>query len=167
MARLVVKKLPAGWLFVPSRRQVRQLLADLGADVRLVEFFGTASGGTLDWISLGFVESRVVEGSWRIYLRLWGVREAIIGPVQEELAAMAVAEMRRYIRACAGQSPAAVRKPAQMSLAFRVSGEGIASACRVRAVDRRSFPTPAGWESEVHAEAGPAADRGLHSGVPK
>jgi hypothetical protein len=148
MARLEAKKVPASWLFVPSRRQVRQLLANLRADVRLVELSGTASGQTPDWISLGFVESRLVEGGCRFYLRLWGVRKSVAGPVQEELAAAALAEIRRYIRERAGQPPAAPLQSTQLSLAFRRAGEEIRSACRVRAVDRRSFPTPIGWESE-------------------
>lgn len=36
MPRFVVKKLPPQWLFLPSKRQVRELLTELGADVRLV-----------------------------------------------------------------------------------------------------------------------------------
>jgi hypothetical protein len=40
MAKFAVEKLPAHWLFVPSKRQVWQLLAELGIDMRLVEFYG-------------------------------------------------------------------------------------------------------------------------------
>ena len=149
MARLVLKKLPPHWLFVPSRRQVRQLAADLGTDVRLVEFFGTSHSTNPHWISLGFVESRVVDDAWRFYLRLWGVRDAIAGPVQEELAATALAEIGKYVQGCIFQLPTAVNKPTQLSLAFRVTAAEIGSACTTRPVSRRSFPTPAGWESEL------------------
>src|SRR5262249_21187674 len=121
MARFVIEKLPAHWLFVPSKRQVRELLDELGVDVRLVEFSGTSYGRMTDRLSLGFVESRVVKGGWCFYLHLWGVREAVASPVREELATAALVEVRQYIRRCASQLPAETIKPAQLSLSFRVS----------------------------------------------
>ena len=98
MARFVVQKLPPHWLFLPSRRQVRELLARLEADVRLAEFFGTAYSCTPDRISLGFVESRVVECGWRFYLRLWGIRKAVAGLVQEKLAAAKALDEEWYVK---------------------------------------------------------------------
>ena len=108
VAKFLLEKLPPHWLFVPSKRQVRELLAGLGADVRLVELYGTGYGRSADRVSLGFVESRVVGGGWYFYLHLWGVREAVAGPVREELAAAALAEIRRYVLECAGQLPSAL-----------------------------------------------------------
>jgi hypothetical protein len=142
MARFVVKKLPAGWLFVPSQRQVRALVADLGADVRRVELFGTAPGRAADRLTLGFIESRVADAGWRFYLRLWGVPEAVAGPVRGQLAAAVLAEAGRFIRGRAG------RPPGQLALAFRLAGGGVESACVVRPTGGRSFPTPAGWARE-------------------
>jgi len=72
MPMFVLEKLPPHWVFVPSKRRVRELLADLDADVRWVEFYGTGYGRSTDRLSIGFVESRVVEGSWCFYLHLWG-----------------------------------------------------------------------------------------------
>jgi hypothetical protein len=146
MARFVIEKLPAHWLFVPSKRQMRELMEELGADVRLVEFYGTSYSRMADRLSLGFVESRVVKGSWCFYLHLWGVREALAGPVREELAMAALAKVRQYIRQCASQLPADTIKPAQLSLSFCVNSEGVSSKCRVKVVDRYSYPTRAWWE---------------------
>jgi len=159
--KFVIEKLPPHWLFVPSKRQVRELLTELGADVRLVEFYGTGYGRSPDRLSLGFVESRVVDGGWRFYLRLWGVPEAVAGPVREELAAAALAEVGRYIRECAGQAPAAVVKPAQLYLSFRVEAGEVRPACRVSLVGKTSsFPTRTWWTTAAAAEPGTPADGG-------
>src|SRR5438105_563222 len=125
MARFMAEKLPAHWLFVPSKRQVRELLAELGTDVRLVELYGTGYSRAPDRLSLGFVESRVVEGRWCFYLRLWGVKEAVAGPVREKATAVALAEIRRYVRECTSQPPTDVSKPAQLLLALRLGPEEI------------------------------------------
>lgn len=163
MPKFVVEKLPRHWLFVPTKRQVRELLTDLGADVRLVELYGTGYGRSVDRFSIGFVESRVVDGGWCFYLHLWGVREAVAGPVREELAAAALAEIGRYIRGCAGQPPADVVKPAQLYLSFRIEAGEVRPECRVSPVGKTSsFPTRAWWitgaEAEPSAVADPARD---------
>jgi hypothetical protein len=155
----VIEKLPPHWLFVPSKRQVREVLAELAADVRLVEFYGTGYGRSPDRLSLGFVESRVVGGRWCFYLHLWGVREAVAGPVRNELAAAALAEIGRYIRGCAGQPPADIVKPAQLYLSFRVEAGEVCPECRVSPVGKTSsFPTRAWWTTGAEAEPSAAPD---------
>jgi hypothetical protein len=152
MARFVTEKLPPHWLFVPSKRQIRELLGELHADVRVVEFYGTGYGRSADRLSLGFVESRVAQGGWCFYLRLWGVREEAVGAMRDELAASALSEIRRYIRECASKPAADVSKPTQFILVFCVGLDGISPKCRVKVVDRRSYPTPAWWQSELAIE---------------
>jgi hypothetical protein len=151
MARFVIKKLPPHWVFVPSRRQLRDLLSRLGADVRLVELHGTGYARTANRLSLGFVEGRVVDGRWGFYVRLWGVREAAVGGLQGEMAKAALAEVGRYIGRCLSQPPVETSKPSQLRLGFRLDPEGITSECRVKAVDRWSSPTPVWWEKESSA----------------
>jgi hypothetical protein len=160
MPRFVLQKLPPHWLFVPSKRQVRELLAGLDADVRRIEFNGTGYGHSTDRLWLGFVESRVIEGSWCFYLHLRGVRESVVGPVREEVAAAALTEIGRYIRGCVSEPPADVVKPAQLSLAFRVGPGGIHSECRVSTVGRRSFPTGSWWAGKPTATPATPPDGG-------
>jgi hypothetical protein len=148
MPRFIVEKLPQHWLFVPSKRQLRDMLTRLGANVPLVEFYGTGYGCKADWLSLGFVESRVVEGGWRFYLRHWGVREDAVDPWREGLAEAALAEIECYVSACLSQPPAEVTKPSQLSLTFRLDLDGVRSACRVKVVGRYSYPTPGWWQSK-------------------
>src|SRR5436309_3322582 len=127
MPRLVTEKLPPHWLFVPAKRQVRELLAEGGMDGRLAEFGGTGYGRRADRLSLGFLESAVAEGGWCFCLRVWGVRECAAGAWREELARAALAEIEGYTRVCLGQPPAEVTKPAQLSLSFRLGPEGVRS----------------------------------------
>ncbi len=148
MPRFVLEKLPLHWTFVPSKRQIKALLAELGADVRLVEFYGTGFGRSNDRLSLGFVESRVVGGKWCFYLRVEGVRESAARSVMEELTATAVAEIGQYIRTRASQLPDQTVKPAQLRLSFRVEPGRVHAECRELPVGRRSFPTPVWWVGE-------------------
>jgi hypothetical protein len=149
MTRFVSKRLPPHWLFVPTKRQLREFLAGLGADVRLVELQGTSARGVADWLTLGFVEARVVGGEWCFYLRLWGVRESVVGGQLGDLTQAALAAIDGYIRGCVRQPPATTIKPAQMLLAFRLGAEGIASRCRIKSAGRHPFPTPVWWEDDA------------------
>lgn len=145
MPRFVLEKLPPHWLFVPSKRQVRELLAELDADVRRVEFYGTGYGHSTDRLSLGFLESRVIEGSWCFYIHLWGVRASVAGPVREELTAAVLSEIGQYIRKCTSEAPADVVKPAQLYLSFRIEPGSFHSECSVKTVDQFSYPTGSWW----------------------
>jgi hypothetical protein len=161
MPKFVLEKLPPHWLFVPSKRQVRDLLAGLDADVRRIEFYGTAYGHSTDRLSIGFVESRVIEGSWWFCLRLWGARESVAGPVREELAAAALAEIEGYIRKCVSAPAADVVKPSQLYLSFRVESGDVHSQCRVSLVGKRSsFPTGSWWVRKPIAAPDAALDSG-------
>jgi hypothetical protein len=148
MPKFVMEKLPPQWVFVPSKRQVKALLAETGADVQRVECYGTSSGRLPARLALGFVESRVVGSGWCFYVRLWGVREAAVESCKNELAQAALAVMERYLRGRISQPPTEVIKPSQLSLSFRLSPEGVVSTCRVKAADRRAFPVPAYWMDE-------------------
>jgi hypothetical protein len=147
MPQFVMAKLPPHWVFVPPKRQVRELLARLGATVRLVEFFGTGFRGSANHLSLGFVESRVVKHAWCFYLRLWGARDADVGERKEDLSQAALASIEHYIQGRLNRPPAEVIKPEQMWLSFWIRGQ-VAPRCRTRIVDRYSYPTPSWWQSE-------------------
>ncbi len=148
MTKFVVDKLPQHWLFLPTKRHLKAVLSEFGPDVRLVEFHGTGYGSQQDRVSLGFIEARVVDGRWAFYLRLWGVREAVVGAVSESLAAAAVAEIRRYIGECVRREPSDIVKPAQFRLSFRVIPDEITAECKARDVDRFSYPTREWWRTE-------------------
>jgi len=106
MVRTGGKELPSHWVYVPSRRQVRDLLRSIGADVRRVEFGGTGSGHGSVGVLLGYVERRVASGAWTFYLRLWGVPVTDLSGRGTELAQAALAAIGTSVAECAA-SPAA------------------------------------------------------------
>jgi hypothetical protein len=145
MTKFRIKKIPRGWVFVPTKKQIRELLLSLGADVMLVDFKGTSSVAKSNWLYFGIVESRVVDSGWCFYIHLWGVRETVVLPVRQELAAATLSEIENYINECKARSPAHVIKPAQLMLAFDVTSDGITSSCSVKPVDSYAHPTPQDW----------------------
>ena len=151
MARFGIQKLPPHWVFVPSKHQVRELVGRLKGEVRVVEYGRTEPHPKESRVSLGFLESRVVNERWCFFLRLWGVREDILGIRREELGQAALAEIEGYIRCRLRQRPAATIKPAQLYLSFTVGGEGIRSTCRAKIKDKYSFSTGDWWLDPVQS----------------
>jgi len=147
VSRFPGKKLPPHWSYVPSRRQVRDLLRDLAADVRRVEFAGTGSGASSVGLLLGYLERRVAAGGWCFYLRLWGAPESAVGGRRIELARAALAAIGQSVTECLASPPAEVAKPTQLLLRFAVDVNGVVSKCNVKPVDRYSFSAGNWWES--------------------
>ena len=57
--RFTGKKLPPHWIYVPSRKEIRDLLGGSLADVRRVEFGGTGSGPGRVGLRLGYLEQQL------------------------------------------------------------------------------------------------------------
>jgi len=147
VSRFPGKKLPPHWVYIPSRREIRDLLRDVVADVRCVEFDGTGSGPSSVGQLLGYLERRVVDGGWCFYLRLWGAPESAVGKHRAELARAALEAIRQSVAECLARPPAEVAKPTQLLLWFAVETDGVVSKCSVEPVDRYSFSAGRWWES--------------------
>jgi hypothetical protein len=145
VSRVFGKKLPPHWVYVPSRRQVRGLLRDLAADVRCVEFAGTGWHARAIGLRLGYLERRVADGAWCLYLRLWGVPESAVAERRDELARAALQAVRRSVAECLAAPAATVIRPTQLHLLFRVGTDGIISRCSVDPVDPYSFSAGCWW----------------------
>jgi hypothetical protein len=92
-------------VYVPSRKEVRDLVRELGADVRCVELDGTGSGLSSVGLLLGYLERRVVDSEWCFYLRLWGVPESAVGELRTELARAALEGIRQSVAECLARPP--------------------------------------------------------------
>ncbi|MFO0889929.1 MAG: hypothetical protein U0790_12420 [Isosphaeraceae bacterium] len=147
MSRFPGKKLPPHWLYVPSRREVRDLLRGLAADVRRVDFDGTGSGLRYGTLLLGYLERRAVGKAWCFYLRLWGVPEAAVEAQRDELATAAIQAIGQSIGECLAVPAEEVVKPTQLLLWFNVGADGVIPACKVKPVDRYSFSAGSWWAS--------------------
>jgi hypothetical protein len=133
-------------VYVPSRQEIRDLVRDLGADVRCVAFSGTGSGPSSVGLLLGYLERRVAEGRWCFYLRLWGAPEAAVGKHRAELAGAALKAIRQSVAECLARPPAEMAKPTQLLLRFAVETNGVVSKCSAKPVDQYSFSAGRWWE---------------------
>jgi hypothetical protein len=157
VSRFPGKKLPPGWVYVPSRRAVRELVQRSPGDFRRVEFDGTGSGRGSVGLLLGYLECRVADGAWCFYLRLWGAPESAISEHRDELAAAARSAIEETVTACLACPPAGVTKPTQLLLRFAVGKDGVVPKCNVKRVNRYSFSAGNWWENP--AELRPADAR--------
>jgi hypothetical protein len=147
VAQFLAKKLPPHWVYVPSRRQLRNLLSLMPADVRRIDLDGTGRRPGPTGLLLGYLEQRVIDRAWCFYLRLWGVPTSALGERQDELAAVALGAIRQYMADCLAKPAAEVSRPTQTLLWFALGAGGIQPRCRVKQVDRRSFSAGAWWVS--------------------
>jgi hypothetical protein len=145
MVRIGGKKLPPHWVYVPSRRQVRDPLCSIGADVRRVEFGGTGSGHGSVGVLLGYVERRVAGGAWTFYLRLWGVPETDLSGRAAELAQAALAAIGASVAECAASPAAETIKPTQVLLRFEIGEAGVTSRVSVEPLGQFSFSSGTWW----------------------
>jgi len=146
-SRFPGKKLPSHWVYVPSQREVRDLLRNLGADVRYMDFDGTGSGPSSVGLLLGYVERRVASGVWCFYLRLWGAPESAVGERRDELTRAALGAIAQSVADCLASPPTEVVKPTQLLLRFALGADGVVSKCSVKEVDRYAFLAGRWWES--------------------
>jgi len=146
VSRFPGKKLPPNWLYVPSRREVRDLLRGLAADVRRVDFAGTGSGLSSVGLLLGYLECRVADEAWCFYLRLWGVPESTVEGRSQELAQAAVHAVERSVAECLAVPASDVVQPKQLLLRFKVDNDGVIPECRIEPVDRYSFSAGQWWD---------------------
>ncbi len=137
MSRFPGKKLPPHWVYVPSRREVRDLLRGLGANVRGVKFDGTGGGlSSFGTLLLGYLERRVADEGWCFFLRLSGVPKSALGNRHAELSCAALEAIRQSVSECLMLPPAEVTKPTRLLLFFSFEAEGVVSRCSVKPGDQ-------------------------------
>ena len=158
MSRFPGKKLPPNWVYVPSRKEIRDLRSGLSADLRCVEFDGTGGRPSSVGITLGYLEQRVVDGAWCFYLRLWGVPKSAVEDRRGELARAALRAIGQSVARCLAVPAAAVVKPTQLHLVFEVGPNGAISKCYTKPVGMFSFSSGCWWANPRPAQPRTVAD---------
>lgn len=158
MSRFPGKKLPPHWAYVPSWRQLRELMRRSPGDFRRVELDGTGSGPSPAGLLLGYLERRVAGGAWCFYLRLWGAPESAVGSHRADLASAAIWAIEQSVSDCLASPPSEVARPTQLLLRFAVGEGGVVPRCDVKPVDRYSFSAGRWWERPSPAEPQAAPD---------
>jgi hypothetical protein len=96
------KPLPTHWSYLLSRKVVKQLVADLDIDCRLVLYTGTGlkpSKSTLGYSSYyaGGLDARGLETGWCFRLQLCGLPDRIVSNQQEELSVFMQEDIRTFV----------------------------------------------------------------------
>ena len=136
-------------MYVPSWREVRDLLRGSAADVRRVEYAGTGWGPSPVGLRLGYLERRGAVGAWCFYLRLWGVPESAVDGWRDELARAALHALGQSQAECLARPASDGVKPTQLHLLFEVGADGVIPNCRVEPVDQYSYSAGCWWDSPM------------------
>ncbi|PSB59418.1 hypothetical protein [Chamaesiphon polymorphus] len=108
------KPLPAHWSYLLSCKVVKQLVADLDIDCRLVQYLGTSnkpSKITSGLYSAGGLDARSMETGWCFRLQLWGLPDRILADRQEELSILLQEDIQAFVLDRHRDLPAALYPP--------------------------------------------------------
>ncbi len=94
------KPLPPNWSYLLSRKTVKQLIADLEIDCRLVEYMGTSRKPakiTSGLYSAGSLDARGTETGWCFRLQMWGLPDLVIGDRQAEFSIIIREDIQTFV----------------------------------------------------------------------
>lgn len=117
-----LKKLPNGWAFLVSIRQIKDLIRQTGADVRVVEFKGTAHKprefpqGSYKGVN---IDARVDGGRWCYRFRFSGLPEKALPPDRAGLSELILADITDFISRPPVQTLDTTTKPEHRIMFFR------------------------------------------------
>jgi hypothetical protein len=125
------KSLPSHWSYLLSRKVVKQLVADLDIDCRLVQYMGTLGKprkSTLGYsYYAGGLDARGIEVDWCFRLQLWGLPDRILSDCKEDLIALIQEDIRAFILERKIQVPASAYPPLDRRFFFRVKDDNLMS----------------------------------------
>jgi hypothetical protein len=108
------KLLPTHWSYLLSRKVVKQLVADLDIDVRLVQYLG--AGGkptkiTPKLYNAGGLDVRGVETGWCFRLQLWGLPDRVLADRYEEFSMLMQEDIKAFVLDRQTEVPASLYPP--------------------------------------------------------
>lgn len=100
------KKLPNGWAYLVSIRQIKDFIRQTDADVRIVEFTGTGHKPckmTQGLYTGAWLDARVDGGQWCYRFRFIGLPEKVLPSDRTELAELVLADIADFTSRPSGQ----------------------------------------------------------------
>jgi hypothetical protein len=95
-----LKTLPPHWRYLVSTRQIKEIITNTRADVRIVEFAGTDGKGgrplAYCWCA-GSLESHVVDRHWCFRFCFQGLPEDTLALATEDLSALVVSDIYKFL----------------------------------------------------------------------
>ena len=116
------KKLPNGWAYIVSIRQIKELVRQAEADVRIVEFTGT--GGRPCKLTPGLysganLDARVDGGQWCYRFRFHGLPEEVLPSDRGNLAELVLADIADFVSRPSGETLDTTILPEHRIMFFR------------------------------------------------
>jgi hypothetical protein len=145
------KPLPSHWSYLLSRKVVKQLVADLDLDCRLVRYLGT--GGkpakiTSGLYSAGGLEARGIETGWCFRLQMWGLPDRILFDHGEELSIFMQEDIRAFILDRKLELPAVNYPPLDRRFLLRFEDEKLMprfSTWKIEGIDDKKAKRSQWW----------------------
>ena len=133
------RKLPPHWKYLLTLRQAKTLIGDLGADVRVLEFCGTASKPVAfrSWHA-GRFDAHPLAGHWCFKVSFDGLPESILDQNVNALCEFALDSLNSFIIERNREAACDVSTPIARLLSIREESEGLIPSFSDRALDRRS-----------------------------
>jgi hypothetical protein len=120
------KPLPVHWSYLLSRKVVKQLVADLDIDCRLVQYLGTKRKPTKltpGLYSAGGLDAPGIETGWCFRLQLWGLPDRILADRQEELSTLMQEDIKAFVFNRQMETPASLYHPVDRRFFFRLKDD--------------------------------------------
>jgi len=120
--RLEHKKLPRGWLYLITIRQIKELIHETGADVKEVQFTGTGRRPakiTAGLYRCGNLDARVYNRKWCFSLQFCALPAAVLPNDVSSLSDRVIADIRQFLTRPLEQTLDSTVKPEHRILFFR------------------------------------------------
>jgi len=126
--KLKHKRLPRGWTYGLTPTQVKQLVRDLHADFRWVEFCGPRHPLDLadeTVLFLGALNCRVDDDSWCYRLRLWGAPVDMLAGDRQSVRDSLLDAVKATVLGLRDTRADTTVHPRDQSLLFRITSVGL------------------------------------------
>jgi len=138
--KFTYKKLPRYFEYVPSKKDIRELINTIEATILWVDFSGSMYSDTHDrkaeqdpknrhFIHMGIIEARLRRGEWIFRLSFDGIRKKTTGIYRDQVRAKILNEIRTYIQDQQQNNPEMEHKPRAITLAIDIHDGLVSMNC--------------------------------------
>ena len=137
------KVLPAGWAYVIPMRRIKSFAREQTADIRAIEFSGTAGKPVYSWSAARFV-SRVVDDEMVFRIILHGIPEAVLALADCDISAHTFSALESFL--LQSTQPFDATTPPQIGfVSLREHNEKLEFTYNASNSDKRKLPVIPWW----------------------
>lgn len=137
------KVLPIGWKYLVPMRRMKSFVREQLADVRKVDFSGTAGTPIYSWSAARF-DSRVVDDELAFRITLLGIPESILDLADYDISERTFKSLQSFLHQC--NQPFDSTTPPQIGfISLRIQDDELVFTYKVSKSDNRQLPTTPWW----------------------